>query len=590
MTIYKTSYRTKNCGEIRKENVSEFVKLAGWVNSVRDHGGLIFVDLRDRYGITQIVFRPEKKETFKKAEKLKNEFVISVTGTVIEREKDKVNPNLETGEIEIEAENLEILSESKELPFDIEKSKDVNETIRLKYRYLDLRRKRIQFVLKKRHDLINFVRSFFYEKDFIEIQTPLLTSSTPEGARDFVVPSRLHKGKFYALPQSPQQYKQLLMIAGFDRYFQVAPCLRDEDPRADRLYGMHYQFDIEMSFVKKEDIFEILGELYEKIPSVISPEKKLWKTPIPVFSYNEVMERYASDKPDLRYNIEIFDVRDIFQRSSFETFKKCEFVRAIQAPKALDKFSRTKIDEYVNYAKSLGANGLAWVKVLDSKNLDGGISKFIDGNLKEALIEKTKVSAGDMIFFVGENNRQKSNMILDKIRRKLGSDLGLIDDNLLAFLWVTDFPFFEWNEEERKLDFMHNPFSLPQCTLEELDKVNPLEMLANQYDMVCNGVELFSGGERNYNPKILEKVFQMVGYSKEEIHSKFGHMLEAFSFGAPPTAGAGMGVERLLMILLSEENVREVTAFPLDGKGFDQMMNAPNTLRPEQIKELGIKI
>ncbi len=588
MSKFKTSLRTHTCDELRIENVNEDVTLVGWVDSIRDHGGLIFIDLRDRYGITQVTVRPEEN-CFEEAQKLKNESVISVTGKVLKRTASP-NPRLATGEIELDAENLKIFSASETLPFEIDKSYETNETLRLKYRYLDLRNKKILKTLEFRHKLIEFARKFFYEKGFLEVQTPLLTSSTPEGARDFLVPSRIYPGNFYALPQSPQQYKQLLMIAGFDRYFQVAPCLRDEDTRADRLYGDHYQFDIEMSFATQKDIFEILSEFYEKMISELS-NKKIWKTPIPVYSYEEVMNRYGSDKPDLRYDIEIFDVKDIIDASDFSTFKPKKFVRAIQAPKSSKFFSRTKVEEYEKYAKDLGASGLAFVKI-ENGNLQGGISKFFSENLQKKLIERTKTENGDLLFFIADDDFEKSCLYLDKIRRKLGEDLKLVDENILAFLWVTDFTFFELNDEGN-LDIKHNPFSKPDATISELKKMSKEELLqvkAKQYDIVCNGYELLSGGERNYDREILNFIFQILGYSENEIHEKFGHMLEAFKFGAPPTAGAGIGMERILMILTGETNVRNIVAFPKDAKGFDPMMNSPNEAMEKQLKELKIEI
>lgn len=592
-----TSLRTHSCGDLRAAHTGQTVTLTGWVQTRRDHGGIIFVDLRDRFGITQVTFDTGKgtaAEVMATADQLRSEWCVRVTGEVVARPEGQANPRLATGEVELIARELEIFGPSETPPFEIDQDREVNEDLKLEYRYLDLRRETLQRSMQLRHDYIELVRRFFYARQFIEIQTPLLTASTPEGSRDFLVPSRFHPGNFYALPQSPQQYKQLLMVAGYDRYFQLAPAMRDEDARADRVYGVHYQFDIEMSFVGQEDIISMLEELYLQVADELGAARgfRIKDRKFLRLKYAEALERFGSDKPDIRYGLEIVDVTDLGRESEFQVFKSAPRVRGICVPGGADRLSRGQIDDLIKFTQTLGSKGLAWMRVT-AEGLESNIVKFFSPEQQAELIRRFDAKPGDILFYIADEFG-RSCVYLDKIRRKLADDLQLYDPKELGFVWIVDMPFFEWNDEEGKVDISHNPFSKPGCSKEEFlaakTKEEMLAIMARQYDLACNGYELFSGGERNYDSEILDRVFQIVGYSAEEIESSFGHMLRAFRFGAPPTAGAGMGVERMLMILSGETNMKNILAFPLNQKGYDPMMKSPRPANDRQLKELGIRL
>lgn len=572
--------------------VGQEVTVAGWAQSTRDHGGLIFIDLRDHTGLVQLTVHPETAEAFKIAESIRDEFVLHATGTVMERDKNLVNPNLATGTIEIKAATLEILNKSLPLPFPIQHQQDeINEELRLKYRYLDLRREKLQDMLKKRHRMIKFIRDWMDSQGFIEISTPILTSSSPEGARDFLVPSRLHPGQFYALPQSPQQFKQLLMVGGIPRYFQIAPCMRDEDSRADRSPGEHYQLDLEIAFAQEpEEVFSVLEPLFVQLTEEFAG-KKVWKKPFPRIPYQEVMDRYGSDRPDLRFGIELIDLTDDLQHTEFSVFanaiKNKGVVKAITVPGGAT-LSRSQIDELTEMVKKEGAGGLAYILLKDDQKTSP-ILKFLSDAEIAAIINKTKATDGDIIFF-GADTRNTVNKVLGKLRDKMGDSFSLKDPSVIAWAWITDFPMFEYNEQEQRIDFGHNPFSMPKGGLEALNTQDPLTILANQYDIIANGLELSSGAIRNYHPDILYKAFEVVGYDKKTVDEKFGAMINAFSYGAPPHGGFAPGIERLLMLLENESNIREVMAFPKNGSAQDVMMNAPSEVTDKQLKELHIKL
>jgi len=585
-------YRTHNCGELRKQDKEKQVELAGWVNSRRDHGGVIFIDVRDRWGITQIAFDSKRsKDAFKEADKLRSEFVIQVKGTVTERPKDMINKNIETGEIEIDGNELIILNTSKTLPFELDKPEfEANENTRLKYRFLDLRRPKMQDMLKMRDEMIRRIRAYFHAKDFREVQTPILANSSPEGARDWLVPSRLYPGKFYALPQAPQQFKQLLMVGGVDRYFQIAPCFRDEDPRMDRHFGEFYQLDMEMSFVEQEDIFNIMDPLMIELTEDFSG-KEIIKKPFPRIPWREAMEKYGSDKPDLRFDFEIKPVTDIVKKCGFSVFddavKKNGVVHALKVDKGA-KFSRKDIDELTEAAKSKGAKGLAYI-IIDTEP-KSPILKFLDADLVKLIISEVKAKKGDIIFFGADKWRVVCES-LGAVRNECGARLGLKDNTKAAWLWVTDFPMYGDSEiEAGKIDFAHNPFSMPQGGMEALETKDPLDIVAYQYDYVLNGFEITSGAIRNHDPKIMYKAFEIAGYTKAQVDAKFGHMIKAFEFGAPPHGGNAPGIDRLLMVLRDCESIRDIYAFPKDGQGRDVMLDAPSDVEEKQLKELHIKI
>jgi aspartyl-tRNA synthetase len=573
--------------EIGKE-----IKVSGWVNTRRDHGSLIFIDLRDHTGLLQITVNPTEigDEQFKIAESLHDEYIIEVTGTVAKREKDLVNTNIETGEIELKAKEINILAKSKTLPFQISSGEDVNEELRLKYRYLDLRRPKLQNHLRNRAKMIKYIHDFMDEHGFWEITTPILANSSPEGARDFLVPSRLHPGKFYALPQAPQQFKQLLMVGGIPRYYQIAPCFRDEDPRADRSPGEFYQLDMEMSFASQEDVWEITSELMKDITEKFS-SKKVLQFPFPRYTYKEAMDRFGSDKPDLRFGMELQDVTELVKESGFSVFTSAVenggVVKAIVAQGAAE-FTRSQIDELTEVAKKEGAKGLAYI-IIAEDGIKSPIVKFLSDDLTAELIKKLSAEKGDIIFF-GADVKEVVNKTLGKIRNILGDSLGLKDPNIMAWAWIHDFPMYSWSDIENKLDFEHNPFSMPDGGLEALNTKDPLEIVGQQYDLVANGYELSSGAVRNREPEVMYRAFAIAGYTKEEVDAKFGHMIEAFSYGAPPHAGNAPGLDRIFMVLNDEPNIREIIAFPKNGRAEDVMLGSPSEVSEKQLKDVHIKL
>jgi aspartyl-tRNA synthetase len=589
-------YRSHTCGALRPTNVGETVRLSGWVNRVRDHGGLLFIDLRDHYGITQIVADPDSP-AFSTAETLRSEWVIRIDGEVKARTPETVNSNLPTGGLEVFAGDIEILSAAAELPVPVFGDLDYPEETRLKYRFLDLRREKLHRNVMKRGEIVASLRRRMREAGFFEFQTPILTASSPEGARDFLVPSRLHPGKFYALPQAPQQFKQLTMIAGFDRYFQIAPCFRDEDARADRSPGEFYQLDIEMSFVEQDDVFQaiepVLRGVFEEFADgrSVSPD-------FPRIAYAEAIEKYGSDKPDLRNPIQMLDVTEHFRDSGFKVFAsqiaadpKVE-VWAIPAPTG---GSRAFCDRMNSWAQSEGQPGLGYIFFRDDGEGAGPIAKNIGPERTEAIRDKLKLGDSDAVFFVC-GHPAKHYVFAGAARQKVGQELNLIDENAFAFCWIVDFPMFEWNEEEKKIDFSHNPFSMPNydhdafLALDPGDKDAILGIKAFQYDIVCNGIELSSGAIRNHKPEIMRKAFAIAGYSNDDLEAKFGGMLSALQYGAPPHGGIAPGVDRIVMLLCGEENLREVTLFPMNQRAEDLMMGAPSEVTSKQLRELHIKV
>lgn len=571
------------------QKVGENITVKGWVHARRDHGGLIFVDLRDHSGLVQLVFNPERAEAFKVAEELRDEFVIAATGVVHEREEGLKNPNLETGSIEILVDNLEILNRAETLPIQPFSENQANEELRFKYRYLDLRRPKIQTMLKKRAEMYRIIHDYMDGRDFIEVATPILANSSPEGARDFLIPARLQEGKFYALPQAPQQFKQLLMVGGVPRYYQLAACFRDEDPRADRLYGEFYQLDLEMSFVDDgEEVRQMVEPLMKKLATELA-HKKLLTQDIPRIPYLEAMEKYGSDKPDLRYGMELIELTDIFENTEFSVFKTAETVKAILVKNGAT-LSRKQIDKFTDIAKKEGAGGLAYI-TYENGEAKSPIAKFLSSAELTELKTRMNAEDGDAIFF-GADKRSVVNAVLGKLRTEFADHFGLKDPNLVAFAWIVDFPFYEWDERGKKLDFGHNPFSMPKGGLDTIKKATTdeekLSIVADQYDMVMNGYEICSGGVRNHNPEVLYEVFAVLGFSRDYVEEKFGAMLNAFKYGAPPHAGCAFGVDRILMELMNEQNVREVVAFPKNGSGVDVMMNSPSVVDEAQLKELGL--
>ncbi len=580
-------YRTHTCGELTPAYVGQTVTLAGWVHKRRDLGGVIFVDLRDRYGMTQVVCHPETLKNFPLAETLKYEFVIKMTGEVVARAPETVNKELPTGEIELHATHLEILSKSQPLPFEIfdARKEEEDEELRLKYRFLELRREKLKNNILFRAKMVQYIRTYMESRGFIDIATPILTVSSPEGARDFLVPSRLHPGKFYALPQAPQQYKQLLMVAGFDRYYQIAPCMRDEDPRADRSPGEFYQLDTETSFMTQDEFFALMEPLFVELTEQVAG-KKVMQKPFPRIPYREIMETYGSDRPDLRYELKITNVSEWAKTTNFKVFKDAEYVRALVVPGGA-AFSRKEIDEeFTDVAKRAKAKGLAWLKFMNHA-FDGTIAKFFTAEELTVLQQTLKPEEGSIVFFVADAY-EVSCKALGAIRHYTGEKMTLADPDLIAWAWVVDFPFFEWSEQDQKVDFCHNPFSMPQGGLEALNTKNPLDILAYQYDIIANGLELSSGGVRNYDAETLYKAFEIVGYTKEHVNKKFAGMLNAFSYGAPPTCGFAPGIERLVMLLTGEKNIRAVVPFPKNQRAEEPMMGSPSEVDPKQLKELSI--
>jgi aspartyl-tRNA synthetase len=574
------------------DKIGQTVKVSGWVNSRRDHGGLIFIDLRDHNGLIQLVINPEQAEAFGLAESVRDEYVISATGTIKEREEGLKNPNIATGSIEIVTSDLRLLNKSEPLPVAVrDDGQQSNEELRLKYRYLDLRRPTMQTRLAQRAEMYRIMRSYMDEGEFTEITTPILANSSPEGARDFLVPSRLHEGKFYALPQAPQQFKQLLMVGGVSRYYQIAACFRDEDARADRLYGEFYQLDVEMSFVQDgEEVRQMMEPLIKKLVTEFAG-KKLLDENVPRISYRDAMETYGSDKPDLRYDMKLIDLSDDLKSTEFGVFKNAlasgGVVKAI-CVKGAASLSRSQIDGFTEVAKSEGAGGLAYL-TYENGEVKSPIAKFLSEPELAAIKEKTGAGDGDAVFF-GVDKRGIANRVLGKLRIAFADHFKLKDPNVIALAWVVDFPFYELDEKTGKLDFGHNPFSMPRGGVEAIETTkDKLDIVADQYDMVMNGYEICSGGVRNHNPEILYKVFGVLGFSESYVEEKFGAMLGALKFGAPPHAGCAFGVDRMFMELVGEQNVREVVAFPKNGSGVDVMMNSPGAVEDTQLKELNIK-
>lgn len=581
------------------KKVGENITVAGWVHSRRDHGGLIFIDLRDHTGLVQLVINPDKKDAFTLAESLRDEFVVRACGVVAERGEGLKNPNIASGDVEIVVDNLEILNRAETLPIQpFAEDNQAGEELRFKYRYLDLRRPKMQNMLKKRAEMYRRIHEYMDNRDFIEIQTPILANSSPEGARDFLIPSRLQEGKFYALPQAPQQFKQLLMVGGVPRYYQLAACFRDEDPRADRLYGEFYQLDLEMSFAENgEEVRTEVEPLMKQLATDFAGKKLLDLSdlavgdgsPIPRISYRDAMETYGSDKPDLRFGMELIELTDVFSETEFGVFKNAECVKAICVKNGAS-LSRKQIDNFTNIAKSEGAGGLAYITYQDGE-AKSPIAKFLSEKELADIQQKTGAVDGDAVFF-GADSRSVVNAVLGRLRNEFASHFNLKDPSVVAFAWIIDFPFYEWDERSKKLDFGHNPFSMPKGGLQALESAETdaekLSIVADQFDMVMNGYEICSGGVRNHNPAVLYKVFGLLGFSEAYVEEKFGAMLGAFKYGAPPHAGCAFGVDRILMELTDEQNVRETLAFPKNGSGVDVMMNSPSIVDPAQLRELGL--
>jgi aspartyl-tRNA synthetase len=583
-------YRTHNCGELVAANVGLEVRLAGWIHRKRDHGNLLFIDLRDHFGLTQIVFEKDSA-AFADAEHARLESVISVAGKVIARTPENVNPNLPTGHIEVTVSALEMLSPAEVLPFPVNAPQDAPEEIRLRYRFLDLRRERMHSNVVLRSRVISALRRRMIDQEFLEFQTPILTSSSPEGARDYLVPSRLHPGKFYALPQAPQQFKQLLMVAGFHRYFQIAPCFRDEDARADRSPGEFYQLDVEMSFVGQDDVFAAIEPVLHGTFEEFGGGWTITPAPFPRIAYEDALVQYGSDKPDLRNPIKIADLSAQFKESQFAVFAKTissgGVVRAIPAPGAATK-ARSWFDKTVEFAQTLGAPGLAYC-VFTNEGVKGTVAKFLTPADVAAVQSATGAKAGDAVFFVSDAAK-KAVKLAGALRTRLGDELGLIEKNAYRFCWIVDFPFYELDEDTGQVAFSHNPFSMPQGGLEALNTRDPLTIKAFQYDIVCNGVELSSGAIRNHRPDIMVRAFEIAGYSREQVEERFGGMLNAFRFGAPPHGGLAPGIDRIVMLLAHEPDIREVIAFPMTQNAQDLLMQAPSEVTEKQLRELHIQL
>jgi len=575
-------YRDKTIDKMSEQDVGKNVRLAGWVENIRDHGGVSFIDLRDMYGVMQVVLRDTSL-----LEGITREQAISVEGVVEHRDEETYNPKIPTGTIELEAHSIDILGKVyTQLPFEVMTSKEVREDVRLKYRYLDLRNEKVKENILFRSRVISFLRKKMEEMGFVEIQTPILCASSPEGARDYIVPSRRYKGKFYALPQAPQQYKQLLMVSGFDKYFQIAPCFRDEDARADRSPGEFYQLDFEMSFATQEDVFRVGEEVLSATFREFAPKGyEVTEAPYPIISYKQAMLEFGTDKPDLRNPLRIIDLSEFFQKCTFKPFHG-KTVRAINVPKKLSKGQHEKM---LKFAQGIGMGGLGYLEVLEDGSYKGPIDKFIPDELKEELRETAKLQIGDTIFFIADKE-QRANLFAGQIRTELGERLDMIEKNAYRFCYINDFPMYEFDEEIKGPAFTHNPFSMPQGGLQALQEKDPLDILAYQYDIVCNGVELSSGAVRNHDMEIMEKAFEIAGYSRDVLEKKFGALYNAFQFGAPPHAGMAPGVDRMIMLLRNEENIREVIAFPMSGTGQDLMCGAPGEVTEMQLRETHIKV
>lgn len=575
-------YRTKLLNEISENDIGSTIKIAGWVENIRDHGGVSFIDLRDMYGVMQVVMRDTSLLSG-----ISKEDCLSIEGLICERDEETYNPKIPTGTIELEAHVVNILGKVRaKLPFEITSSKEIREDLRLKYRYLDLRNKKVRDNMIFRSQVISFLRAKMTEMGFLEIQTPILCASSPEGARDYIVPSRKYKGKFYALPQAPQQYKQLLMVSGFDKYFQIAPCFRDEDARADRSPGEFYQLDFEMSFATEADVFKVGEDVLTAAFEKFAPEGySVTKAPYPVISFKEAMLTYGTDKPDLRNPLKIIDVTEFFQRCTFKPFHN-KTVRAINVHAKLSKGQHEKM---LKFAQSIGMGGLGYLEVLEDLSYKGPIDKFIPDDMKKELAEYAGLAAGDTIFFIADKEKLAS-LYAGQIRTELGQRLDLIEKNAYRFCYINDFPMFEYNEEEKKIGFTHNPFSMPQGGLDALNNMDPLDINAYQYDIVCNGIELSSGAVRNHDMDIMIKAFEIAGYDEDVLKQKFGALYNAFQFGAPPHAGMAPGIDRMIMLLRNEENIREVIPFPMNATAQDLMCGAPSEVTEQQLREVHIKV
>ena len=576
------AYRTHNCNELTLKNLGETVTLAGWVDTVRDHGGVAFVDLRDQYGITQIVVHDEAMLS-----SMHKENVISVTGEVVRRDEETVNPKLATGELEVHVKELTVLGAcTSPLPFDVSESTETREDVRLTYRFLDLRNKKVHDNILFRSEVVRFLREKMESLGFTEITTPILTCSSPEGARDYIIPSRKHEGKFYALPQAPQQFKQLLMVSGFDKYFQIAPCFRDEDARADRSPGEFYQLDFEMAFATQEDVFAVAEDVLYDTFTKFGGGKPVSKAPFRRIPFEEAMLKYGTDKPDLRNPLEIVDLTDYFRDVEFKPFQGRP-VRGIVAP-GCGKMSKSFFEKMLEYAMSIGMKGLGYLTVLEDGSFKGPIAKFLSDEKKAALTDMLSLKTDDTLFFICDSIKVV-NLLAGQIRTALGERMNLIDKDRFEMCFITDFPMYEKNEEG-KLDFTHNPFSMPQGEMDALENQDPLTIKAYQYDIVCNGVELSSGAVRNHRPDIMIKAFELAGYTADEVEKRFGALFRAFHYGAPPHAGMAPGVDRMIMLLKDEENIREVIAFPMNSNAQDMLLGAPNTVSEQQLREVHIKL
>ena len=575
-------YRSRILNEISESDVGKTIRVAGWVENIRDHGGVSFIDLRDMYGVLQVVLRDTSL-----LDGITKENCISIEGVIDHRDEETYNPKIPTGTIELEAHSIDMLGKVyHQLPFEIMTSKEIREDVRLKYRYLDLRNQKVKDNIIFRSQVISFLRQKMTEMGFLEIQTPILCASSPEGARDYIVPSRKFKGRFYALPQAPQQYKQLLMVSGFDKYFQIAPCFRDEDARADRSPGEFYQLDFEMSFATQEEVFRVGEEVLTATFEKFAPEgASVTAAPYPVISYKDAMLQFGSDKPDLRNPLRIMDVTEFFQRCTFKPFLK-RTVRAIRVHADMSKGFHEKL---LKFATSIGMGGLGYLEVMEDKSYKGPIDKFIPDDMKQEFAELTGLEVGDTIFFIADKE-ERANLFAGQLRNELGERLDLIEKNAFRFCFVNDFPMYEYNKDEKKMDFTHNPFSMPQGGLEALNTMNPEDILAYQYDIVCNGVELSSGAVRNHDLDIMVKAFEIAGYSEEDLKTKFGALYNAFQFGAPPHAGMAPGVDRMIMLLKNEDNIREVIAFRMNGNSQDLMCGAPGVVTETQLREAHIKV
>ncbi|NLL95846.1 MAG: aspartate--tRNA ligase [Clostridiaceae bacterium] len=575
-------YRTHNCGELRKKHIKQKVRLAGWIDTIRDHGGVIFVDLRDHYGITQLVFNDDEL-----INSLGREFVISVEGILRERDKETINPKISTGEVEVNVEHVTVLSRSiRQLPFEIESSLQTREEVRLKYRFLDLRNPKLHNNIVLRSKIISFLRKKMDELDFLEIQTPILTSSSPEGARDYLVPSRKHKGMFYALPQAPQQFKQLLMVSGFDRYYQIAPCFRDEDARADRSPGEFYQLDFEMAFATQEDVFEVAEKVLYDTFSTFS-DKYVSPPPFKRISFADSMLRYGTDKPDLRNPLIIEDLTDFFRDVDFAPFKN-KPVRGIVAPNCTS-MPKSFFERMLEFAMGIGMKGLGYISILNGMELKGPIVKFLSEEKQKELIGKLSLKENDTLFFISDVPKLVDKLA-GQIRTELGKRLDLIDGSRFEMCFIVDFPMFGISEETGKIEFTHNPFSMPQGEMEALETMNPLDIKAYQYDIVCNGVELSSGAVRNHKPEIMVKAFEIAGYTKKDVEARFSALYNAFQYGAPPHAGMAPGLDRIVMLLTGQDCIREVVAFPMNSNAQDLLLGAPSPVTEQQLREVHIKL